>query len=81
MIQIKGALMTDEIQSVDVCIVCALEEEAKAVRQEFSARCAVSFEMAFTRTDRYVYWHTTITNKKNEPLTILLICQPRSGPL
>ncbi len=73
--------MTDEMQPVDVCIVCALEEEAKAVRHEFSARCAVSFETAFTHTDRYLYWHTTITNKKNELLTLLLICQPRSGPV
>src|SRR5258708_29490703 len=73
--------MADGLQECDVIIDCGLEEEADAVEYEFSRRCNVSFQIAFSTIDRYVYRYTTIENKKNELLTILLISQARPGPL
>src|SRR6266851_6989565 len=66
--------------SFDVCIVCALYEEAEAVLKEFSARCGVSFTKAFSSMDRYAYQHTTIWNKQGEPLTVLVTWLSDSGP-
>ncbi len=65
----------------DLCIVCALYEEAKAVLEEFSQRCSVSFTTAFSRIDGYEYWHSTILNKRGEPLTVLVTWLVDSGPV
>jgi nucleoside phosphorylase len=64
----------------DVCIFCALAEEAKAVIAIFSRRCGVEFEPGRQRTGR-AYQQTTITNKGGEPLTVLLSWPPAYGPL
>jgi nucleoside phosphorylase len=64
----------------DVCIFCALAEEAKAVIEIFSRRCGVEFEPGRQRTGR-AYRQTTITNKGGEPLTVLLSWPPDYGPL
>lgn len=75
--------MPTGMQQVDVCIVCALEEEADAVEREVSARCQTAFEKGTTEDRHAVYGYrwTTIFNRKNEPLTLLLFCQTRPGPL
>ncbi len=57
----------------DICIVCALAVEARAVIDEFSTHCGVSFSSAFTRANRYQYRYTTIRNNSGEPLTVLVI--------
>jgi len=77
----KARKMADGIQHCDVLIDCALEEEAAAVEDEFSRRCNVSFQTAFSTIDRYRYRYATIQNRNNELLTILLISQARPGPL
>jgi len=59
--------MERHIQPFDICIVCALYEEAEAVLNEFSTRCGVSFTKEFSRLDRYVYHHTVILNTQKEP--------------
>ncbi len=64
--------MEERSQSFDICIVCALYEEARAVLDEFSTRCSVSFTEAFSRVDQYAYRQTTIENKYGEPLTVLV---------
>jgi len=73
--------MTSESPSFDVCIVCALYEEAKAVLEEIAARCTVSFAPAFSRIDSYEYRYTTIHNTKGEPLTVLVTWLADSGPV
>jgi nucleoside phosphorylase len=73
--------MIGEIQSFDVCIVCALAEEARAVIDEFSVRCKVRFAQAFSKVNAYEYQHTTINNNEGEPLTVLVISMPFTGPI
>ena len=67
-------------QPFDICIVCALYEEAEAVLDEFSKRCSVSFTKGFSSMDRYAYQHTTVQNKQGEPLTVLVTWLSGSGP-
>src|SRR5437764_3144264 len=72
--------MEKRAESFDVCIVCALYEEAEAVLGEFSTRCHVSFLKEFSEMDRYEYRHTSISNNRGEPLTILVTWLSDSGP-
>ncbi len=73
--------MEEHSRSFDICIVCALYEEARAVLDEFSRRCAVSFTEAFSRVDQYAYRQTTIQDKYGEPLTVLVTWLADSGPV
>ena len=73
--------MEEHGQFCDVCIVCAMYEEAQAVLDEFSMRCNVSFTKAFSRRDRYEYRRTTIRNIHNEPLTVLVTWPSDRGPV
>jgi len=73
--------MPGEIQSFDICIVCALAEEARMVINEFSDRCNVQFEQAFSRGNAYEYQYATIKNNKGEPLTVLITWMPFTGPI
>ncbi len=73
--------MEEHGQFCDVCIVCAMYEEAQAVLDEFSMRCNVSFTKAFSRRDRYEYRRTTIRNIHNEPLTMLVTWPSDRGPV
>jgi tetratricopeptide (TPR) repeat protein/nucleoside phosphorylase len=73
--------MEEHNQSCDVCIVCALYEEASAVLDEFSARCDVSFTRASSRVNGYTYQYTTIRNKQREPLTVLVTWLTGRGPI
>jgi nucleoside phosphorylase len=66
--------------SFDVCIVCALYEEAEAVLNEFSTRCSVSFLKEFSGMDRYEYRYTSILNNRGESLTVLVTWLSESGP-
>lgn len=72
--------MEKAAQLFDVCIVCALYEEAEAVLSEFSTRCHVSFLKEFSGMDRYEYRYTSILNKRGEPLTVLVTWLSDSGP-
>ena len=71
--------MVRPIQQADVCIICALAEEAHAVEQEISKLCQVTFTTNVTDNGRLVYRSTTIRNLKDEPLTLHLVCQTRPG--
>jgi nucleoside phosphorylase len=73
--------MARAIPQVDVCIICALEEEADAVEQEVSEHCQTAFATGTTDDGRFVYRYTTITNNKQEPLTLFLFCQTHPGPV
>ena len=68
-------------QPFDVCIVCALAEEASAVIEEFSTRCKVSFSKAFSPVNQHEYRHTTIQNNYGELLTIFVTWLADMGPM
>lgn len=65
----------------DVCIVCALYEEASALIDEFQLHYAVAFTRAFSRLDQYEYRWATIQNHCGELLTVLVSWLPESGPV
>ncbi|HCJ34436.1 MAG TPA: hypothetical protein DHV65_09090, partial [Ktedonobacter sp.] len=60
--------MTKNNRFFDVCIMCALAEEAKAVLEVISRRCGVSFEQGYSTSDNYEYRYTMIQNNKGESL-------------
>lgn len=63
----------------DVCIVCAMPEEAEACIKEISRQCDVSFHKAFSPHTNREYRHTVIQNKKGERLTIHVSWSPGYG--
>ena len=63
----------------DICIFCALPEEADAVEEAVKRRYQVSFQQGFSQIDKYEYHFTTIQNKKQEMLTLLLSWPPSKG--
>ena len=68
-------------QQFDVCIVCALGEEARAVINEFSVRCdGVRLVRAFSQLTGYEYHYATINNNQGEQLNVLVTCMPFTGP-
>lgn len=73
--------MEEQSQLFDVCIVCALHEEAKAVIDEFSRHCHISFMKAYYGLDHYEYQYAIIQNKSNESLTVLVTWLPEMGPV
>ena len=65
----------------DVCIVCALYEEARAVIDEFSTRCNVAFTQAFRDWNQLEYSSATIQNQRGEPLSIFVTWLADMGPI
>ncbi len=64
----------------DVCIVCALAEEAEAFMHVLEQEHNVSFASGFS-IDRREYRYTTIQNCEKEPLKVQLSWLPRYGPI
>lgn len=65
----------------DVCIVCALPEEAQAFISETVRQHNVTFQRAFDPFTKYEYRHAVIQNNKGEPLSIQVSWLPRYGPM
>src|SRR5436190_192957 len=65
----------------DVCLVCALAEEAKALVDAFSRQCNAVFQRALSTRTRREYYYSTIQNVDGEPLNILVSWQPSYGPV
>ena len=65
----------------DVCIFCAMAEEAEAVIKVFSRQCKVRFEQAFSRRTNREYRHAIIRNNKGESLSIHVSWPLKFGPL
>ncbi|HVB24872.1 MAG TPA: hypothetical protein VNG51_23245 [Ktedonobacteraceae bacterium] len=65
----------------DVCIVCALAEEAQAVLEVISRRCRVKFKKGFSARHNSEYRYTTIRNNMGEPVTIHISWLPDKGSL
>lgn len=64
----------------DVCIFCAMAEEALEVIDVFSQRCNVEFQQGFNTHNRE-YRYATIPNNQGESLTIHVSWPPKYGPV
>ncbi len=64
----------------DVCLFCALAEEAQVCIREIERLCGVSFQPGVSARSG-VYRQTTIQNKQGEPLTIRVSWQMKAGPV
>lgn len=73
--------MVERPQLFDVCIVCALYEEASKLIDEFQARCGIAFVTAFSSLNQYEHRWATIQNHRGEPLTVLVSWLSASGPV
>lgn len=74
--------MEEHSQLFDICIVCDFAEEANAVVDEFSNRCEnTQFQQGFSKKYGYAYRHAVLKNSKGEPLTVLIISLPFTGPM
>jgi len=73
-------LMPTDSQSCDVCVVCALPEEAEAVTAVFSRNTGVEFQLG-TSNDGRAYYAAAIQNNAGEPLRIHVSCAPKYGPV
>ncbi|HTK12132.1 MAG TPA: hypothetical protein VL485_33480 [Ktedonobacteraceae bacterium] len=67
--------------SVDVCLVCALPEEARALIEVIEEQCQVQFAEGHSEKLRRDYRHAFILNKEGEPLHILITWQPNPGSM
>jgi nucleoside phosphorylase len=65
---------------VDVCIVCALAQEAKAFLDVVSEQCQITFESRTSARHGYDYRFAAIQNNKKETLTLHVSWLPRYGP-
>ena len=64
----------------DVCVVCALAEEAKAFMHVTGNYCNAQFTRGISkRTGSYFY--ITVRNKEEMPFTIHVSCLPNPGPI
>jgi len=65
---------------VDVCVVCAMPEEAKAFLDTVSELCQISFTSRTSPHYGYDFRVATIQNNRGEPLTLHVSWLPRYGP-
>jgi len=66
-------------RSFDVCIVCALQEEASAFIEVVKQYGKVPLEECMSPRYRYSYRFATIKNHKDEPLRLHISWPPRYG--
>src|ERR1700731_1429913 len=67
-------------QSFDVCVVCALPEEARAFLEILQQHCEGAFEEHVSSRYHYSYRFATIKNNKGELLNLHISWLPRYGP-
>ncbi|HZO71775.1 MAG TPA: hypothetical protein VFB60_06195 [Ktedonobacteraceae bacterium] len=65
--------------SFDVCVVCALGEEAEAFIDALTELCGVTCGAEFSTRNQRAYRCATIDNNKGEPLSILVTWPPSYG--
>jgi len=74
------SIVNREEPSTDVCIVCALAEEAKALLDVVSEQCHAVFVSRTSPRYGYDYQEATIQNNLGEPLALHISWLPRTGP-
>ncbi|MFL5698426.1 MAG: tetratricopeptide repeat protein [Ktedonobacteraceae bacterium] len=67
-------------QVYDVCIVCALPEEARAFLEVVQRQCENPLEEGISPRYHYSYRFTSLKNDKDEPLKLHISWLPRYGP-
>jgi nucleoside phosphorylase len=67
-------------KSFDVCVVCALSEEARAFLEVVQQQCKVTFEERISPRYYYSYRFTVLKNNKDELLSLHISWLPRYGP-
>jgi len=72
--------MAKQPQLFDICIVCALPEEARAFLEVVQQQCTVAFEKRISAQYKYDYQSATIKNDKDGPLNLHVSWLPRYGP-
>src|SRR5690349_8983135 len=72
--------MEKQPESFDVCIVCALPEEVRAVLEVAQSQCENAIDEGTSPRYQYDYRIVKIKNKKDELLTLHISCLPRYGP-
>jgi len=72
--------MEKNTQSFDVCIVCALPEEARAFLEFVQQQGKSAIEERVSPRYHYSYRFATIKNNKDEPLNLHVSWLPRYGP-
>ena len=72
--------MEKHVQSFDVCIVCALPEEARAFLEVVLQQCRGIIEERISPRYQYSYRFATFKNNKDESLTLHISWLPRYGP-
>jgi len=75
-----GVFAKDRAGAFDVCVVCALPEEARALMDVFTDRFGEGFDKDFGADNRE-FRKTVIRNDMNEELKIHVSCPPRFGPV
>lgn len=67
-------------QSIDVCVVCALPEEARAFLDMVRQQSHDGIEEHISHRYRYHYRVATLKNTRDEPLNVHISLLPRYGP-
>lgn len=76
----KETNMEGPDQLFDVCIVCALAEEARAFLEAVQQQCESAIEERISPRYYYGYRFAVLKNDKDEPLSLHVSWLPRYGP-
>ena len=71
--------MKKHLQSFDVCVVCALPEEARAFLEVVQQQSNNVIEECVSPRYHYSYRFATLKNNKDEPLSLHISWLPRYG--
>src|SRR5262245_30984035 len=72
--------MEKQVHSFDVCVVCALPEEARAFLEGIRQQCEGALEEHISPHYHYSYRFAVLKNNKDELLTLHISWLPRYGP-
>ena len=72
--------MENRSHSFDVCVVCALPEEARAFLEVVQQQCEGTIEERISSRYHYSYRFATIKNNKDESLNLHVSWLPHYGP-
>ena len=72
--------MSNEVTYVDVCVVCAMADEAQAFLEAATDHCHSAWEQRTSPHHGYYYRFTTLQNMSGETLALHVSWLPRYGP-
>jgi nucleoside phosphorylase len=77
----EPSVATDKSSSFDVCILCALAEEAEAFIHIADTYCGTSSSKAFSHLTNSEYYQAVLHNSRNEALRMHISWAPHYGPV